>query len=158
MVKKGQKEGQKEGGGEMRKGRECGAPRQERTRSCLLMPNSILEQNLLPRAAHVLQATLKCCQHPGPPPHPHWPQALHKRKLQGATGLWEGGERAACKAPPLPPLHPTQALSSCPSVPFLAAPGSGIETDTALGRQKMYGPRGREGGAGGCERRGRETA
>ena len=53
---------------------------------------------------------------------------------------------------------PTQALSSCPSVPFLAAPGSGIETDTAPGRQKMYGPRGREGGAGGCERRGRETA
>lgn len=46
-------------------------------------------------------------------------------------------------------------LSSLP-VPALG-PGSGIETDRALSRQKMYGPGGREGGAGG-ERRGRETA
>ena len=45
-----------------------------------------------------------------------------------------------------------------PSFPVPAlGPGSGIETDRALSRQKMDGPGGREGGAGG-ERRGRETA
>lgn len=45
-----------------------------------------------------------------------------------------------------------------PALPVPAlGPGSGIETDRALSTQKMYGPGGREGGAGG-ERRGRETA
>lgn len=54
------------------------------------------------------------------------------------------GEQAwGSRGPVLLPSHPMHALG----------PGS----DTALSRQKTYGPRGTEGGAGG-ERRGRETA
>lgn len=44
-----------------------------------------------------------------------------------------------------------------PSPSHACAPGSEIQTDTALSRQEIYGPRGTEGGAG-SERRGRETA
>lgn len=68
----------------------------------------------------------------------------------------QAGERG-CPPKPCPAALYTLSFVLLPSPPHSCAPGSEIQTARARSRQQIYGPRGKEGGAG-SQRRGRETA
>ena len=157
-VKKGQKEGAVKGEGG-----------QGRGWLLLIIQHPVLEQNLSPGAPKELPPAPGCSQDPRQLlcPSCHLPQLIRCQ-----CPIWSPAFQREERGPQRHPERSVQVVCGpmreeslqarehgfLPSFPVPAlGPGSGIETDRALSRQKMYGPGGREGGAGG-ERRGRETA